>query len=146
MPAGRPTIFSQEVADEFCNRVIGGRSVQSVCEDEDMPASTTIYRWRQENAEFRDKLAQAREERLESYAARMIALGDRVINEDGFDPQRCNAAVNAIDKAARLQAPKQRIEMTGKDGGAIETKDISDRDLAKAVAALMAKGLKSGGD
>lgn len=78
----------------------------------------------------------------------MDALARRVIEEQELDPQRVNSAVNAIDKAARLQAPKQRIEMTGKDGAAIKTESASDRDLAKAVAVLLSKGLVSldGGD
>lgn len=36
-----------------------------------------------------------------------------------------------------------KAELTGKDGGPIETASHTDRDLAKAVALLMAKGLKS---
>jgi len=142
---GRPTDYSDELADEFCRRVAGGRSTLSVCADLEMPSDTTVYRWRQEKPEFRDKLAQAREERMEAYADRMMALGSRVVDEADFDPQRCNAAVNAIDKAARLQQPKQRLELTGKDGGAIQTESASSRDLAKAVALLMSKGLKVDG-
>lgn len=37
-----------------------------------------------------------------------------------------------------------KSELTGKDGGPIETK-ASDRDLAKAIASLLAKGMKAGG-
>lgn len=116
---GRPTIYSDEIADEFCRRVAGGRSTLSVCGDLDMPSDTTIYRWRQEKVDFRDKLTCARDDRLEAYADRMDALARRVVEEVELDPQRVNAAVNAIDKAARLQAPKQRIEVTGKDGGPV---------------------------
>ncbi|KAA3527058.1 DNA-packaging protein [Agrobacterium vitis] len=36
-----------------------------------------------------------------------------------------------------------KSELTGKDGGAIETKDIGTRDLAKAVASLLSKGLNA---
>lgn len=117
---GRPTDYSDDLATEFCRRVASGRSVLSVCADLDMPSDTTAYRWRQEKPEFRDKLALARDERLEAYSDQIRALGNRVVDDESFDPQRCNAAVNAIDKAARLQAPKQRIEMTGKDGAPIE--------------------------
>lgn len=138
MPAGRPTDYTQELADEFARRVASGRSVLSVCGDLDMPSDTTVYRWRQEKPEFRDKLAYAREDRLEAYADQMHALGSRVIEEVDLDPQRVNAAVNAIDKAARLQAPKQRIEMTGKDGGAIEVEDKSAYDVARRIAFALA--------
>lgn len=120
MPAGRPTDYTNDLADEFCRRVAGGRSVLSVCADTDMPSDTTVYRWRQEKPEFRDKLTYARDDRLEAYADRMDALARRVVEETELDPQRVNAAVNAIDKAARLQAPKQRIELTGRDGSPLQ--------------------------
>jgi hypothetical protein len=37
-----------------------------------------------------------------------------------------------------------RSEHTGKDGGAIETKETGSRDLAKAMAAILSKGMKVG--
>lgn len=138
MPAGRPSEYTGELADEFCRRVASGRSVLSVCADTDMPSDTTVYRWRQERPEFRDKVAHARDERLEAYSDRMLALGSRVIEEGDLDPQRVNAAVNAIDKAARLQAPKQRVELTGANGGPIETK-TDDMDAARRIAFLLSK-------
>lgn len=143
--AGRPTIYSDELTDEFCQRVVSGRSILSVCRDDDMPAQDTIYRWKRENPAFSEKLAQARDERLEAYADRMVALGDRVIEEADFDPQRCNAAVNAIDKAARLQAPKQRMELTGKDGkDLVPETTATDYDIARKIAfALSASGKPS---
>lgn len=142
MPAGRPTVYSAEVTDEFCRRVAGGRSTLAVCADLDMPSDTTIYRWRMEHSEFRDKLTQARDDRLEAYADRMDALAQRVIEETELDPQRVNAAVNAIDKAARLQAPKQRVELTGKDGGPIATDNTHHGQIAISdTAAFIADAL-----
>lgn len=34
-----------------------------------------------------------------------------------------------------------KSELTGKDGGAIETENVSDRDLAKALAAILTRGV-----
>lgn len=142
MAGGRPTDYSDEMADEFCRRVASGRSVLAVCADMDMPSDTTVYRWRQEKPEFRDKLTCARDDRLEAYADRMDALARRVVEEQELDPQRVNAAVNAIDKAARLQSPKQRLEIGGPNGGPIQTEDLSKRDVARRIAFALAAGLK----
>lgn len=144
---GRPTDYSEELVTEFCRRVAGGRSVLSVCADIDMPADTTVYRWRQEKEDFRDKLAHARDDRLEAYADRMDALARRVIEEEALDPQRVNAAVNAIDKAARLQAPKQRVEVTGKDGGPIATDNAHHGQVTiSATSSFVAAALGIGED
>lgn len=35
------------------------------------------------------------------------------------------------------------VEHTGKDGGAIKTEDVSDRDLGRRMAFLLAKGVKA---
>lgn len=136
MPAGRPTDYTDDLANEFCRRVASGRSTLSVCADVDMPSDTTVYRWRGENAEFRDKLTYAREERLEAYADRMDALARRVIEDGELDPGRVNAAVNAIDKAARLQQPK-KIEVAHSGEMTIKRSatDMTDDELARIAAA-----------
>ena len=122
---GRPSIYSDELAFELCRRVASGRSVFAVCADLDMPSDTTVYRWQQEVDGFRDKITRAREERLEAYADRMDALGRRVIEDSDLDPQRVNAAVNAIDKAARLQQPK-KLQHSGPDGGPVQFQQSGD--------------------
>lgn len=139
MPAGRPSDYGRKLVDEFCRRVASGRSILSVCGDVDMPGNSTIYRWQHEHAEFRDKVTRARDERLEAYSDRLMALGTRVMEEPDLDPQRVNAAANAIDKAARLQQPKTRVELTGRDGGPVEV-ETSNRDVAKALLGLLGRG------
>lgn len=39
-----------------------------------------------------------------------------------------------------------KSELTGRDGGPVETAEVGTRDLAKAVASLLAKGMKASGD
>lgn len=146
MPAGRPSDYTDDLADEFCRRVASGRSILSVCADVDMPAETTVYRWRHDRAEFREKITVARDERMEAYSDRLMALGTRVMEELDLDPQRVNAAANAIDKAARLQQPKTRVELTGKDGGPVETKDVSDSEIARRIAFMLAKAAQPTGE
>lgn len=38
---------------------------------------------------------------------------------------------------------KERVEHTGKDGGPIETADVSDRDIAQRAAFLLQRGLEA---
>jgi phage terminase small subunit len=47
------------------------------------------------------------------------------------------AALDALGK--HLGMFKDKVEITGKDGGPVETKELSNRDRAKALAALLAK-------
>lgn len=115
--AGRPTIYTEELADEVCRRISSGRAVEDVSFDEDMPCSWTIYHWRNTNEDFSRKFARAKEDRTEAYTGRLVGYAKMAEDKDGLDPTRLAVAINAIDKAARLQAPK-KLEIAGPNGGA----------------------------
>lgn len=51
------------------------------------------------------------------------------------------ASLELLGKHLKLFA--DRVEHTGKDGGPIETKDLSDNDKARRFAFILAKGLKA---
>ncbi len=53
---------------------------------------------------------------------------------------RLNAACALLDRGHGK--PVQMTEITGKDGGAIETKDVSDTDLARRIAFILTKSAK----
>jgi hypothetical protein len=57
---GRPSIYTQAIADEICERIANDESLASICRDEAMPAVTTVYRWKSEDAQFREEYARAR--------------------------------------------------------------------------------------
>ncbi len=59
--AGRPSSFTQDIADAICERLSGGESLRTICFDEDMPNKATVFRWLAGNEEFRDQYALARE-------------------------------------------------------------------------------------
>ncbi len=42
---GRPTIFTQELADTICNRIAEGKSLRRICKDPEMPSRKTVYLW-----------------------------------------------------------------------------------------------------
>lgn len=88
MKVGRPTLRTPELVDELCNRVASGRSVDSICNDADMPDQSAVYRWRHESPEFNERLSRAREDRKESTHSKMVELADRVLVDMGLDPQR----------------------------------------------------------
>jgi hypothetical protein len=75
--------------------------------------------------------------------SRVVMRADEIIRDQKF----AGAAADLLNAniIARDLGLADKSELTGKDGGPVETKDVSDRDLAKAVAALLAKGLRTGG-
>lgn len=79
---GRPTIYSEELITEFLYRIAKGRSVASVCTDDDMPHRATIYEWLAQNPDFSDRYARASEQRADHYFDEMLDIADRALPDE----------------------------------------------------------------
>ncbi|MFA5217146.1 hypothetical protein [Sulfuricurvum sp.] len=42
---GRPSKFSQEIADEICKRLSSGESLLNICRDDHLPTRISVYNW-----------------------------------------------------------------------------------------------------
>jgi len=69
---GRPSQFTQELADEICERHSNGESLVDIGNDPAMPSRATIYRWQDERQEFKTQCARARA-RCGDYQDHLIA-------------------------------------------------------------------------
>ncbi|WP_368086130.1 hypothetical protein [Nitrosospira sp. Nsp13] len=45
MTIGRPALFTPEMANAICDRLINGESLRSICRDETVPHQATAFRW-----------------------------------------------------------------------------------------------------
>lgn len=73
---GRPSSYTQEVANAICLRLENGESLRAICSDEDMPARTTVHRWLDANENFRSQYARARDKGLDMLADEIIEIAD----------------------------------------------------------------------
>ena len=101
IPRGRPTSFTQEVADEICKRMWEGHTLTAICREDDMPALRTVYGWMDQSPQFQHEYARAR--------ARMaFTHGDEVIDtarDRTIDPDRARVVVDALKwRAARMNS------------------------------------------
>ena len=78
---GRPSIFTDELANEICERISLGRSLRNVCLDKDMPTKTTVMRWLDENEDFCDQYRRACEDRETTHFEEMLTIADEVLPE-----------------------------------------------------------------
>jgi predicted ATPase with chaperone activity len=81
MPAGRPTDYSSEIADEICRRISQGETVRQIIAAEGMPAESTIYLWIAKHPEFSEKYARAREVQLERWEDEIVEISDDATND-----------------------------------------------------------------
>jgi hypothetical protein len=134
---GRPSEFTDEIADEICLRIAAGESVHRMVLDDHMPDERTIYRWLAKFESFRLKYARAREQQMEFYAQEILEISDDGRNDwmerFGQDGESLGYQINGeVVQRSRLRvdsrkwlmsklAPKKYgdkldVEHTGKDG------------------------------
>jgi hypothetical protein len=95
---GRPTTYSQEIADKICILLGEGQTLRAICSMPDMPVVTTIWRWEQKYPEFCKLSAQAREDGTHVLAEECLSIAD--------DP-----VLNPQDKRVRIDT---RLRLIGK--------------------------------
>ena len=57
---GRPSLYTAELADIICNRLMETESLKSICRDPGMPSERAVLRWVTHRPEFRRQCDQAR--------------------------------------------------------------------------------------
>jgi hypothetical protein len=78
---GRPTLYTQEIADLICTRLADGESLRAICRDESLPARCTVITWKNTNEEFCRQYARARDDQVELYADEIIDISDDSTND-----------------------------------------------------------------
>lgn len=121
---GRPSIYSGELADLICERIIEGVSMRTICKADDMPAISTVFKWIRENPEFSQQYAKAKEEQADTLVEDMLLIPD-----EEEDVQRARLKVDVRKWAAsKLKAKKYgdstQIKHADADGNKIEGLDI----------------------
>lgn len=100
---GRPTIYSQELADEICDRLAHGETLRTIiASSPHLPGRTTIYRWTADNEDFRNQYTKARAEQADYYA-------ELIIDESysSHDAGIGRLRIDALKWAASKMAPKK---------------------------------------
>jgi len=120
---GRPSDYTPELASEICLRLSDGLSLRTICDAEEMPDRSTVFRWLAVNAEFRDQYARARETQADVLAEEIIEIADRPKEEKGaVDRDRLKVDARkwyAGKLRPKVYGDKVQNEHTGKDGGPV---------------------------
>lgn len=143
MAGGRPSLYSAELANIICGRLMSGESLRSISRDPAMPDLSTVLLWCKVHPEFSFQYAQAREIQAD---VEFDAIEELAATATPEDVQCIRLQVDtrkwSLARKSRKYHDKVIQELTGKDGGAIETVDKTPDEIARQVAFLLAKGSK----
>jgi len=73
--------FTQEIADEICQRLIEGESLRSICRADHMPSAALVCRWCHDYEAFGEQYTRARENQADTLADEMLDIADDAQND-----------------------------------------------------------------
>jgi hypothetical protein len=105
-----------------------GESLSAICRMSDMPAWSTVHVWMDEDQEFAGRITRAREIGYQARAERAVldakCAEDAAKGRLAFDAERW-----FLGKLSNAFSDKQKHELTGKDGGPVETLNKVERHV-----------------
>ena len=114
---GRPTILTDRLIDELCQRLSQGVSMRSVCRDDDMPCMATIWRWLRENDNFAKRYTAAKQESADAMIEDILAISDQDDDEESTNRSRLRVDTRKWI-AAKLRPEKysEKLDLTPSGG------------------------------
>ena len=132
-PVGRPTKYSEPLADRIVNAMIDGNDLVAVCRQPGFPDRASIYRWAAERPVFAARLDRARE-----------ALGDLAAFQIGEIANNCTPETAAADRirlaalqwrasrlAPRKYSERRVSEIVGDGGGPVAVEQRATIDAGR---------------
>jgi hypothetical protein len=129
-PVGRPSKFTQEIADYICDQIVNGRDLCDICENDDVPSRATVYRWTCEYPSFATQYTRAREACADFEMDKLKRIADQCTEENVNSTRvKLNHYQWRIMKMApRIYGNNAAIEVTGNVNVKPQTIDVRRLD------------------
>jgi hypothetical protein len=72
---------ADEIKAAICERIADGESLRQIIADEGMPASSTVFKWLNEDAQFSEQYARAREAQADALFDDLLGIADDGSND-----------------------------------------------------------------
>ena len=109
-PRGRPSVYSQDVADEICGRLAHGESLRGICEDEHLPDHSTVIAWVVKDYNgFYNQYTRAREIQYLGMADELTDISDDGRNDWMTKTLRNGEEIEVLNKEA-VERSKLRVD------------------------------------
>lgn len=118
---GRPSVYTQEIADLICQKLAEGMSLRAICRSDDMPSDACVRNWALEDREgFFAQYTRSRDIGLDCVADEVFDIADDKTGDVIRDRLRFDARRWYLSKLApKRYGDKVQQEVSGPDGGPI---------------------------
>lgn len=158
---GRPSDFTQELADRICEQLADGISLRTVCKADEMPCAATVFSWLRTKPSFLEQYTRAKEESADALVEDMLDIADTASNDWMEDHDKDNPGYRlngeAINRsrlrvdtrkwiASKLKPKKYgdkvQTELTGADGKDL-IPELSETEIARRIAFALQQGARA---
>ena len=126
---GRPSSYTDEIADEICVQLMMGKSLIEVCEADGMPAESTVYLWLLKRPEFSEKYARAREIQSERGVDEIIPIADDGRNDWMEKRNAEGEVVGWVENGEAIRRSQLRIDARKWKAGKLRPKVYGDKTV-----------------
>lgn len=126
-PPGRPSLFTKEKADVICERIADGESLRTICDDEDMPSKSTVFKWLNEDEGFSDQYRRAREAQANSVFDDILSIADDGRNDWMEKKNADGECIGWNENGEALRRSQLRIEARKWMAGKLKPKKYGDK-------------------
>lgn len=111
MAAGRPTKFTQKLAETICKRIAAGESLRTIVKDDDMPCAATVFTWLldPEKKDFLEQYEAARNIQAEMMFEELVEIADDGSN-DYMERERQNGESYEVPDTEHIQRSRLRVD------------------------------------
>lgn len=109
MPSGRPSIFTEELANKICFRLAQGESLRAICREEEMPDASTIHAWVLEKPLFSQQYDKARLDQAAHLFEEILEIADDGTN-DYVEKEIQNGRVVVQGNGELVQRSRLRVD------------------------------------
>lgn len=143
MAAGRPSDYTEEMANALCDRLATGESLTAICKSKGMPSKPTVLRWLTKNEEFRTQYGKARELSQDAVAEEYFEILDAEPPKkaDGsFDSGAVMWAKNRADARkwylSKIAPKRYGDKLQTEHSGTINHSNLTEEELERRIAEL----------
>lgn len=129
--------YTQEIADEICDRIASAESLKAIVKDDHMPSESTVFKWLRDIEAFSKQYARAHDAQADTNADMVANIAERVINKE-IEPNAGRVAIDAYKWAAGKRNPKKygdKIDLN--HSGSLQTQ--TNEQLDDRITQLLGK-------
>lgn len=125
---GRPSAYTQDIADEILQRISAGEKITHIAKDKHMPALSTIYLWKTSQEGFSEAFACARDEGCDAISFQALEIADDTSIEPAHKRVMVDTRLKLLGMWSNRYSTKQQIDHTASQGR-IAGEPLSDEEL-----------------